>query len=77
MVRAWLRLLCAAMGLTGRFSVASVYGPVTMPPCPLLVFKEARDSDGNVTGRSLVATGQSHAVPPPPGPSSFPTYSCP
>lgn len=42
-----------------RFSVASVYGPISYLPCPLLVFKEL--PDGN---RALVATGSLLKVDP-------------
>jgi hypothetical protein len=37
--------------------VASVFGPVTMLPCPLLLFRETQDEQGRVTGRTLVASG--------------------
>lgn len=47
---------------TGRFAVASVYGPVSMPPCPVLVFKEP--TPGTPGKRELVASGTLHAVDP-------------
>ncbi len=56
---------------TGRFAVASVFGPVSMPPCPVLIFKETPATGtgptGNPTGppkRELVASGTLHAVDP-------------
>jgi hypothetical protein len=43
---------------TGRFTVASVFAPVTMMPCPLLVYKQTIDeATGVVTRTDLVATG--------------------
>jgi pre-rRNA-processing protein TSR1 len=44
--------------------VASVYGPVSMPPCPLLVFKETTHPATGATTRELVASGTLHAVDP-------------
>lgn len=44
-----------------------MYGPVSMPPCPVLIFKEARAGDGDgdvVVKRELVASGTLHAVNP-------------
>ncbi len=42
----------------GRFAVATAFGPVSMPPCPVLVFKET------ATSTTLVATGTLHSVDP-------------
>jgi pre-rRNA-processing protein TSR1 len=42
----------------GRFSVATVFAPISFPPLPLLVFKEG------VNGPELVATGAQREVDP-------------
>jgi pre-rRNA-processing protein TSR1 len=42
-----------------RFSIASVYGPTTFMPCPMLMFKDI--GDGNLV---LVATGTMSSVDP-------------
>lgn len=43
----------------GRFSMASVFGPISLMPCPLLAFK--RMADGRLL---LVATGSLQSVDP-------------
>lgn len=54
----------------GRFAVATVFGPVSMPPCPVLVFKESvtEAAEGGGGARTikttLVASGTLHSVDP-------------
>ena len=45
--------------MPGRFAVASVYGPITFLPCPVLVFKALPDGS-----KKLVATGSLGSVDP-------------
>lgn len=47
-----------------RFTVASVYGPTTFSPCPILVFKEIARTEGGGKRTVLVATGTLLGVDP-------------
>jgi pre-rRNA-processing protein TSR1 len=52
---------------TDRISVASVFGPITYMPSPVLVFREYRapgDSEEDPLRRELVATGSLGSVDP-------------
>lgn len=49
---------------TDRFTAASVYGPTTYQPSPVLVFKEIPSEDGSVPRSVLVATGTLQSVDP-------------
>jgi len=49
------------MPVGGAFFAASVFGPVTYTPCPVMVFREcdgsSEDGSSNVQRKELVATG--------------------
>ena len=46
------------------FGVLSAYGPITLAPAPLLVFRETKNEAGFVIHRQLVATGSLLSVEP-------------
>lgn len=50
----------------GRFVVASIFAPISFPPLPLLVFKEATlgDRRGAAGAATLVASGSLRSVDP-------------
>jgi SAM-dependent methyltransferase len=49
--------------LPGRYSVATVFGPVCYQPCPLLVFRKRVQLDGSEK-LELIATGSLNSVNP-------------
>jgi hypothetical protein len=50
----------------GRFVIASIFAPISFPPLPLLVFKEATPGDrrGAAGAATLVASGSLRSVDP-------------
>lgn len=51
--------------LPHRFSMATVFGPITYTPCPILIFKKYPAADGSGAGSyRLLATGMLGSVDP-------------